>query len=75
MNEHDVNKGRGFSSCVWDWRHNEGGAEQRDIVRGGRLEAHMENSNWPIFPFGCNIGLCGRMVRNKTESFGPSVPG
>lgn len=44
------------------------GHEQRGPVRG-RLEAHMENINWPIFPFGCNIGPCKRMVGNKTESY------
>ena len=39
-----------------------------------RPEAHVENMNWPIFPFVGNTGLYRRMVGNKTGILVPSIP-
>ena len=39
-----------------------------------RPGAHVENMNWPIFPFVGNTGLYRRMVGNKTGILVPSIP-
>lgn len=50
------------------------GSMSKEAQQGEDWRHIMENINWPIFPFGCNIGPYRRRVGSKTESSGPSIP-